>query len=133
MRSKLALIVFGIVLAIFPAGCSKKTTSNATANSNTENTNTTVTTTEDSNTEEMADDSSTPSTGNRAKNTGKNTGSQKPANDNAPTAKRNSSKEPPVKTTEKEIRKKGDRILRDSDDLIKEGERRVRGILNGRP
>lgn len=133
MRSKLALIVFSILLAILPAGCSKKSTSNTTANSNTDNTNTTVTTTEESTTEETADDSSTTSTANRAKNTGKNTGGQKPSNDNAPTAKRNLPKEPTVKTTEKEIRKKGDRILRDSDELIKEGERRVRGILNGRP
>ena len=131
MRSKLSLIVYSILLAIFLVGCSKKSTSNTNADSNSDNTNTTVTTMEDSNTEETtADDTTTTSTGNRAKNTGKNTGEQK--NGNAPPAKR-AAKEPPVQTAEKEIKKKGDRILRDSGGLIKEGERRVRGILNGRP
>ncbi|HEX8493234.1 MAG TPA: hypothetical protein VF658_10370 [Pyrinomonadaceae bacterium] len=131
MRSKLGLIVFSILLTIFLAGCSKQATSNNTANGNTENTNTTVTTTEDSNTEEMADDSTTTSTDNRAKSTGKNTNGQRSANGNAPAKRTN--KEPTVQTAEKEIKKKGDRILRDSGGLIKEGERRVRGILNGRP
>ena len=132
MRSKLSLTVFSILLAIFVAGCSKKPSSNTTANSNTENSNTTVTTTEETTTEETADDSSTTSTANRAKNTGKNTGEPKSANGNSPSAKR-ASKEPTVKTAEKEIKKKGDRILRDSGEVIKEGERRVRDILNGRP
>lgn len=130
MRSKLTLIVFSVLLAIFLAGCSKKSTSNTNADANSDNTNTTVTTTEDSNMDEPADDSTTAPDSNRTKNTGKNTGQTK--NGNAPPAKR-TAKEPPAQTAEKEIKKKGDRILRDSGGLIKEGERRVRGILNGRP
>ncbi len=137
MRTKLSLIVFSILLAIFMAGCSKKSTSNTNGNSNDGNSNVTATTTDDSNTaattEESADVSPATSPGNRAKGAGKNTAGQKTANANDATARRSPAKNEPIKTTEKEIRKKGDRLLRDSGGLIKEGERRVRGILNGTP
>jgi hypothetical protein len=136
MRSKLSLTVFSILLAIFLAGCSKKSTSN-TNNSNDANANATANTADDSNMTETAgdpsDDSPATSPGNRAKGGSKNTAGQKTANANDTTARRPPAKNEPVKTAEKEIRKKGDRLLRDSGGMIKEGERRVRGILNGTP
>jgi ABC-type Fe3+-hydroxamate transport system substrate-binding protein len=137
MRSKLSLIVFSILLAIFMAGCSKKSTSNTNSNSNDGNSNVTATTTDDSNTEattnDPSDDSPDTSPRDRTKGAAKNTAGQKTANGNATTAKHSSTKDEPVKSTEKEIKKKGDRLLRDTGGVIKEGERRVRGILNGTP
>lgn len=137
MKSKLPLISsILIITAIALAGCSSKSSSN-NANSNTSNANTTTMTVENSNleeTEETADDSSTsPSdTGNRS--TGKTAREDKSANNNkTPSAKRSPEKEPTIKNTEKQIRKQSDRALKDAGGVIKEGERRVRDILNGRP
>lgn len=133
MKSKLSLVVISVLLSIFLAGCSKKSSSNTNANSNssvTANSNATVAPLEETRIEETADDSST--TTSKTKGTGKNAREDKSANSNT-TTKRSPAKEPPVKSTEKVIRKQGDRALRDAGGLIKEGERQIRGVLNGRP
>lgn len=134
MKSKSNLAVISLLLAIVLAGCSRKATSNANTDANTNNTNATATTQENGNleTEETADDSST-TPGDNSRSTGRNTRQAKSANGNSPTAKRSPEKETPLKPTEKRIRKQGERILRDSGGLIKEGEKRVRGILDGKP
>jgi hypothetical protein len=137
MKSKSSLIIFSIMMAIALAGCSKKSSSNANANSNLSNSNTTATTElENGNNEETQattdDSSATPST-TKSRNTAKTTVVEKSVNANTTAIKRAPDKEPPLKSTEKQIRKQGDRALRDTGGLIREGERNVRGILNGRP
>ena len=132
MKSKLSPVILStLLLMILLAGCSKKST-NANANSNS-NTNTTTSTLENSNLEEMPDDSSTTTPTARDRNSGKTSSGEKTTNGAAPKSKPTPEKEPPVKSTEKQVKKQGDRALKDAGGLINEGERRVRGILNGRP
>lgn len=134
MKSKLIPILFSVLLSIALVGCSGKSKSAANVNSANANTNPNANiAVENENANTTTDEATAPPATNRAKTGGNNTRSEKPSETRTQTSKRPPEKEPPVQSTGKQIKKQGDRALREAGGLINEGERRVRGILNGRP